>query len=63
MMMLMMMMMMNKHPVLRANRHTGTNFYDVQRIQVKHEEGCVSVGMEDLGFSLLSLLAQKSSSK
>jgi hypothetical protein len=25
--------------VLRANRHTGTNFYDVQRIQVKREEG------------------------
>jgi hypothetical protein len=25
--------------VLAHNRHTGTNFYDAQRIQVKREEG------------------------
>jgi hypothetical protein len=27
------------HPMLRTNRHTGTNFYDGQRIQVNREEG------------------------
>jgi hypothetical protein len=35
------------------------NFYDVQRIQVKREERC-QVLIPYLGFSLLSLLAQKS---